>query len=253
MKKALSIASVLLLCTSASLASSVKARFTGVVDRKAVHLKDGASSHYVYSGKSKFKVLDKIDDGSMSGELAAMPAVGEHFYGYCIDFSETINSGWTRTWTLAPLSAAPVPGTPMSARQVGMISYLYDSFAPLGPQAELQLAMWEVLQEDEANPLSILDHDFRAPRTGEYNEVAVQAWLATLNALDDGTFFEQSYQPDQNLFALVHDGTQDFMIGVPLDNPGPPDDPAIPEPMTMLSGLMGCGAVARYLRRRRRA
>ncbi len=253
MKKALRIASVLLLCTSASLASSVRAKFTGVVNRKAVHLKDGSSSHYVYSGKSKFKVLNKFDDGTMSSELAAMPAVGDYFYGYCIDFSETINSGWTRTWTLAPLSSAPVPGPAMSARKIGMISFLYDSFAGIGPQAELQLAMWEVLQEDEGNLLSILNDDFRAPRTGEYNEVIVQTWLGTLNALDDGTFFEQSYQPSENLFALINDGTQDFMIGVPLDNPGPPDDPTIPEPMTMLGGLMGCGAVARYLRRRRSA
>ena len=240
--RAFGIALVLAALSPIALASSVTATYDGMSPKAVVSLQLNGVNHTVYGGTSQFEVLSRHDaNDAFSPYLAELPEV---FTGYCIDFNQRIHFNSTFTWEFAQLAAAPVPGQAMGPTRAGMLSWLHDN-ASHG--VEFQLAVWEILNEDVSVPgsLDIAGGAFRALNPNQYNADLLGKMLGDLNALD-----WSQLAADPGLVALTSGQTQDFMTFIDLPNPPPPGG-EVPEPVTLLGGLIGCGAVGRYLRRRR--
>ncbi|MFP4354407.1 MAG: PEP-CTERM sorting domain-containing protein [Phycisphaerae bacterium] len=241
----------LLLAVAAVEASSVEATYFGMENpgRRVVQLRSGNKNYSVWAGKSVFQIQNRNFGGSFDAELDNLPPI---FNAYCIDFNQSIYPNTNDTWTLASLVDAPVPGAKMNSTQASMIAYLYGAYSASSYQVELQLAIWEILEETQ-NSYDIASGDFRARNSSQYDGTVLSGWFSDMASM---SFDPADYS---GYFALTSETTQDFITEDTFVQPAPdPDDPrqpgqgdVIPEPITFIGGLLGFGAVGRYFRRRR--
>jgi hypothetical protein len=231
------------LASSAS-ANSVRAKYLGVSgpNRRIVSFPNvGPSGHY-YSGLSTFDRVDgHADNVGLGLELP------DRFIGYCVDIEESIQNGWTRTWSIEDLGSAPNAGSnAMGATKADMLSWLWDHVDPETATAHgaIQAAIWEIVNEDIAsNGLNIQSGQFGVNGLYGSDVSLINAWFAAMPGDADLAGLAE----DNGHFAMVNNGTQDFMISIPVQ----PTFQPVPEPLTMISLFGATGSLGVYLRRRR--
>ena len=103
--------------------------------------------------------------------------------------------------------------------------------------AAFQLAVWEIVLENDANPYNV-DSDQGAFYATSGPSAVEQAneWLAELASLEF---------VDIGLRVLTNPDKQDFVVRIPGFG-----SPEIPEPLTMLAVGLGVAGIGRYVRRR---
>jgi hypothetical protein len=234
-----------------ALATSVQAKYNGVNNygRQAVHIYhpdtngNGNEHSYVWAGESRFQVLQLNTGGPMDFVLPGLGATIRH--AYCIDVYQEIHTNDVRTWQIEPLADAPRDHE-MGQRKALELMWLYTNALPdpttgYNKAWQFQLAVWEVATETGTA------YDLGA---GEFLTSAsaslADGWLSTLEGLTQTEL--EAMDLDYSV-AMVHDGTQDFMVR--LDGINPPAPPAVPEPMTMMSAGLALAGIGRYLRKRR--
>ncbi len=231
------------LATTAS-ANSVRAKYLGVSgpNRRIVSFTNvGPSGHY-YSGKATFDRVDgHADNVGLGLELP------DRFIGYCVDIQESIHSGWTRTWSIEDLGSAPNgPADAMGATKADMLSWLWDHVDPETATAHgaIQAAIWEIINEDiTSNPLNIRHGQFGVNGLYSSDVSLIDGWFAAMPDAADLVGLAES----NGHFAMVNNGTQDFMISIPVQ----PTFQPIPEPLTMISLFGATASLGAYIRRRR--
>jgi len=218
--------------------NTVTAKFTTIVNKEAVHVKNGSQSLYVWAGLSKFEKMSISPDS----ELNPAFYLDDVFTGYCIDLKEEIWWNFVGTWQVAPLEDAPVgAGQPaMGTERATLLRRLWGSYFSDPNNAEFQVAVWELLAEDPANGYDVKSGSFYAPYANEVDRDGINGWLTTVT--DDN----YSGPAASVMYALVSDGTQDF--AVLIETGGQP--PVIPEPLTLTGLLMGIGGLIHYARKR---
>ncbi|MFW5841020.1 MAG: hypothetical protein ACOCZE_10600 [Planctomycetota bacterium] len=232
--------------------STISAYFLGLDSQGAqrVTVQLDGQTHYTWSGEGSFySDVRSVGDDGTADQLASIDAA---FSGYCIEFSQAIHLGSYSTWQLeSPQAGAEGQIDQLKARQ---IAYLLESFADSGETAELQLAIWEVLEETDVT-LDLAGGRFSLRDFDGINQSLLSSWLADLAEANLDHFSVAGY------FALTNSDVQDFLVYAPPvyspDLPAPRQvviEPAMmPEPITLVGGMLGLGAVGRYLRRRRTA
>lgn len=203
----------------------------------------------VHTGAYMFE----IDPSAPRTGLGLDLPVGEMFGAVCIDVTQCASSSY-RDYSIVPLTDAPLtPYTgvePMSANRAALIENLWhdhfdlDWIAP-GPYSlteklmaeAFNAAVWELVFEEEGNPLNILDG---ALQVADVNDTSLaNDWLAGLDAGGERT----------TLYALSNSCYRDYVVLIPTRD----DDRVVPEPITMTGLLIGVGSLATYVRKRRRS
>jgi hypothetical protein len=233
---AIMAAVVVALAATVAHANTVTAKFTTMVNKEAVHVKNGSQGLYVWAGLSKFEKM------SINPNTEANPAyyLDDVFSGYCIDLKEEIWWDFVGTWQVQPLEAAPVGAgqPPMGTDRATLLRRLWGSYFTDPNNAEFQVAAWELLAEDPAKGYNVKNGDFYAPYANEVDRDGINGWLTTV--ADDN----YSGPVASVMYALVSDGVQDF--AVLIETGGQP----IPEPLTLTGLLMGIGGLIHYARKR---
>jgi len=241
MRKATFLAAVVVaLATTVAHANTVTAKFTTMVNEKAVHVKNGSQGLYVWAGLSKFQKM------SINPNTEDNPAfyLGDVFTGYCIDLKQEIRWNFEGTWQVQPLEAAPFGAEqpPMGKDRATLLRRLWGSYFSDPNNAEFQVAAWELLAEVPANGYDVTKDDGSFyVRTADDVEVDVSKINTWLDVVTDDNY---SGPEASVMYALVSDGTQDF--AVLIETGGQP----IPEPLTLTGLLMGIGGLIHYARKR---
>jgi len=153
--------------------------------------------------------------GTFAHDLLPNTPAG-HFIGICIDTAESITVGNTYTWEVDDLSKAPVDALPqmgaIKAADIALLiggvlnGQLANAAALTDTQAKiLQWAIWEIVNETSGT--YGLD-------TGSWlrgSSATADGWLANLN---NGN--PLGWVPAQNLYALVNNSVQDFLVQTPI-------------------------------------
>lgn len=221
--------------------NTVTARFDSIINREAVHVKNGSEDLYVWSGLSKFEKLS-IDPDETTNPAYYLDTV---FSGYCIDLKEEISWDFEGTWQLAPLEEAPIgAGQPaMGTGRADLLRNLWGSYFNDPHNAEFQVAVWELLAETSGDYDVTNENGAFYVKTADDDEVDVSMINTWLDVVTDENY---SGQVASVVWAMVSDGTQDF--AVLIETGGAP--PVIPEPVTMLGLLAGIGGLIHYARKR---
>jgi len=170
----------------------------------------------IYSGLSQITVSG---DGALNGSYNA----------FCIDVGELAKN--LSNYNATALADAPIPGASMGAVKAGKVAFLLDTYWSSSLDATsasaLQNAIWEVINESAANSYDLATGDLRVTggdATALFEEIAkhTDAYFSTYSAA--------------GYLALVSQGSQDFVIKVPL-------------PGAVLLGVLGLIAAGRKLRK----
>lgn len=222
--------------------TTVTATFTGVKNAKAVHLKYGSQNLYVWAG------LYEFEKQSMSPSSDENPAfyMGDEFGGYCIDIDQRISFDQTVIWTLKPLEEAPVVngfGSAMGTDKATLLSRLWGSYFGDPNSAEFQVAVWELLAEND-NVYDVRSGQatsgrFYATSDNEVDRGMINTWLAAI------TISDYNGPEASVIWALTNGCAQDFAVLIETGG-----QPPVPEPLTVAGLLMGCGFAVRYARKR---
>lgn len=187
-------------------------------------LAGSASADMIFRGmglKSTVKVhAPGMNVLAYAGELLVEYG-GQNYAGYCVDIYQHAASGPVNEWDVEDLNNGD------------MVAYLYEHHTgevDTGLEAAaLQVAIWEVLTEDEGNPFNASAGCFHITQNKHVAKKANE-WLADL---------PDSYHTSFDLVVLQSDTRQDILVS---------GGPVVPEPATW--SLLAFGAVA-LLRRRR--
>jgi hypothetical protein len=171
--------------------------------------------------------------GAISGEQhwqrtsGAPVGTSDNFNTFCIEIMQDVYLGQSYTFTLNPnLAGAPTPGNlvgggtggGMGSARADMIRALWAHAYPTLPddahRAAFQAAIWEIVYESSANPLTIGDGYFKLSAS-DPTEVAGDAqqyldWLSSANL---------ATAPQANLIALTSSTAQDQITAVPVPAP----------------------------------
>ena len=211
----------------------------------------GSSFHSgsVYAGAYQFQIDGLQPRTGLGNDLPT----GQTFGAFCIDITQLANGSY-QPYNIQPLAEGPLTplngGMAMGSTKAALLENLWhDHFdlawvAPGTYTAAQKLSaeafaacIWEVVFENSANPLNILDGELTV--SGVNYATVANSWLAGLNAAGDRT----------TLFALTSNSYQDYLVLIP----GHENLQTVPEPITMTGLLLGIGSVVTYVRRRRRA
>lgn len=240
------MAVVLAAWASAASANTVKAKFTSILSREAVHVHNGTENLYVWAGQSQFEKIDITPDNESN------PAhdLDNPFGGYCVDLNQSITFGYTTTWELRPLEEAPVgagggTGSAMGDIRATLLRRLWANYFTDPNYAEFQVAVWEILGEKNSatDGYDVTDGTFHAPYSGEVNRTMINGWLTAITASG------YSGAEASIVWALTSTQTQDF--AVLIETITVPPGPHAPEPVTLFGLLAGVGGLARYVHGRR--
>ena len=193
---------------------------TGLGESVKLHAPDlMADGHTVYAGQMKYRYK------------------GENFVSYCVDIDHWAGSSDVIELNIDYLNRG------------NEIAYLFlteaDNVTDRLGGAALQLALWELLYEDDAHALNVIpesDDGFSIfLRSGNGTDVAVaDAANALLGTLDD---MPAGWDAETSVVLLHTPCKQDTIMGTG-------DTPMVPEPCT--AAVLGLGGLCVVARRRRR-
>ncbi len=216
-----------------TLPAAVKATIVGTVDIQ--HIGFGASeiasittdygSGYIYAGVVTFNKTGGTGEGSYWSDGLIT--------GFCIEPEQPYPS-WPVQYNIMPTQEGPLPGSSMGLTRAKYIEELWgryydpswESGANSHEAAAFAVAIWEIIKEDL--PVSPTGWDVGTGSftvAGDYS--LANEWLYSLNGSG----------PKANLRVFSNGNFQDYIA-------------AVPEPATI--ALLGIGAVAGLLRRKRR-
>lgn len=200
------------------------------------------TSGNVHAGQLNWTVTDI---GSSAASLTGL-SVGDSLSTFCTQLVQQASS--PTVFNVAPVEDAPQPGAGMGALRASYLGALYASFHDVALDsntnaAAFQLAIWEIVHEDESTVASenfdVTSGDFRAEGGNVFNVASGEAMSAVdlanawLNSLSN------NIDPHGQMFALTNESAQDQLIIVNI----------IPLPAPML--LAGLGLLAVPVLRRR--
>jgi len=197
---------------------------------------DRVQYNNVYVGEYKFA----FDADQSSAEARAL--LDDPFYAWCIDVDQNAPTDWA-TYEIKDLEEAPHNSWGvMDGSRADLIRELFGRFrTDINTDAEgeaFSAALWEIVYERDAS--FDLDSGTLIMNGLDWGAGAIaEDWLSQL----DGT--ESLF--DNDVFALVNDTYQDFA----LTSPGYGGRPPIPEPVTVVSLLLGGACLSAYTRRRK--
>ena len=234
------IVMVLALSVSAAHAISVDVRLVDVDPAKSVYITHHLETGWLRTGVNKLK-LDLLDG---NGPIDVQ--------GFCIDLVQDSSSSY-QTYDLAMLEEAPHDGdtyfSPMGITKADAIRELWgehfgEAMTSAVNAAGFQVAIWEIMYENSNKPGQVYS-EWNAT-TGRFlvtNSTVAQvanAWLATIG--------DESRTLNTTLMALVNDVTatlyQDYVVSLEVGGA------IIPEPITLISAVMGLCGLGSYVRRR---
>lgn len=225
MNKAIAIAIVCAVGSSAALADTVDLRYTGIAGgSSAMHLRVGGGTYYA---------------GHMNHVYTSGDKIGQGFSTFCIDLAEHVNPNNT-TYEIVEIADAPMPGSPYGQAVSDSINAVVANAVALGwidnrlqantsqtdylaKMGAVQAAIWEALGGDV---------QINSSRTTN----SLASYYGTL--MDSQTF--DGGLRVQGLKAIVAPGQQDMLYVVPL-------------PPAAFAGLGMLGSIAgiRTIRRRK--
>jgi hypothetical protein len=234
----------MLLCSALASAVDVQVKYTGVGPYEQVYLT------HPYVGNSTFRagVYNIMID---TGEPGEDPTRYESF---CIDLMQEV-SGQYHAYTVDEVPDAPKDGgsawTPMLDTKGAHVTELWhEHFAEVADAttaAAFQVALWEIIYENTSADPGVDSYDVSAGDfvlIGNTSQAVINqanAWLGTVN---DG---DENLDKNIELKALTHYSSatnwQDFLYDA-----NPRAD--IPEPVTVISVLLGACGLGSYIRRR---
>lgn len=252
------IALLLMLAPGVVRADIVNVTFKAVDSSSTIHFNvtafGGNIDESVYVGAYRWNVN--------TGDVPT--AVGGVFHTFCIDFSQDISFNGVYNYdTSTPLASDPRPIAPhniagnpvtgMGVEKAEAIEELYGlHFAELGSDADkiagFQMAIWEIIYEDQSNQLGSLAQTTLDVSAGPYfretnaDVAAIADANNDLASLFNGTNpATRTLRTDKlaSLVALTSDVSQDQLIMVPL-----------PRAATAGLSLLGLIAGASVLRRK---
>lgn len=222
-------------------ASSVDLQFQGsglrtnmTINYSGVH---GLVSQAVAAGQLRYEVT------GVSGFMSKHLSVGEQIRVFCTDIFEMATSG-----TAAIVGVADVPvvynqsNTAMGEQRAKLVRVLYglrhsDSTLSNRRAAAFQVALWEIVHEDNFNAvagdftdtnLSVDDGSFVVTGNSSVRALA-QSWV------EEAWAAWQSGDTGASMVAGAATGFQDVLFMIPLPGPG----------AMAMAGLLGLGAVRR--------
>ncbi len=168
--------------------------------------------------------------------------------GFCIDTIQFVPDSPVN-YEIRPLAEAPRGGWPnlemgqTKATELGKlyVAYWGQAGTPDGAAA-FAAAAWEIVNEDNF-AYNLGTGDFRVtPDQGTWDTTA-NGWLVSLPAL---------VETSDALWAFVNLDTQDFAILIPGVDGSQTGTP-VPEPLTVLTGLLALGGFGAYIRKHARS
>jgi len=233
----LCVATACLLVASPATATQVPLRWVGMGPYMGTDIFNGAGKTYT-NVAGIMNILVKCD-GVNPSPLRV----------FCVEIAERVSADCTLYNLLDPLDGTQIPihdgwlefGPPMGQPKADLLCKLWASvigptycdfvrYAPTDAQAAaMSLAIWEVIFETTGNPLNLSAGWFQAGNL-TYKALA-QSYLDGLANYNG---------PSAALIGLQNDDHQDYIT-------------IVPEPVTLLGGVLGLGLLGGYLRRRRTA
>lgn len=238
------ILGVMLLCSALAPAVEVQVKYTGVSPYEQVSLM------HPYIGTSPFRagVYHIMID---TGEPGTEPTRHESF---CIDLKQEV-SGQYYAYNVDEVGNAPLDGnsawTPMGVVKSNNVTELWHEHiagvVDATTAAAFQVALWEIIYENTTAQPNVDPYDVSAGDLvliGNTSQGVIDQANEWLGTVDDGVFEEN---PLIDLMALTHYSSetnwQDYLYDV---NAGV----IIPEPVTVISVLLGACGLGSYIRRR---
>jgi hypothetical protein len=234
------IVMVMALSVSAAHAVSVDVRLVDVDPAKNLYI----DHHFV---------LDSLRTGVNNLKMDLADGNGPiDVQGFCIDLSQDASSNY-HTYHLAALEEAPQDGgtqfSPMGVTKADAIRELWGEHFSEATTSALnaagfQVAIWEIMYENSNKPDQIPNEwDVSAGRFSVINSTVAEvanAWIATIG--------DESRTLNTTLIALMNDvGVtlyQDYVISLEAGGA------VVPEPITLISAVMGLCGLGSYVRRR---
>lgn len=209
-------------------------------------------------GQSDFYVWQApIASAGLGKQIVQDSAPTNRTTGYCIEVLKSIQLGGTYIFGVEDLSLAPTLVNSARATDLEKLFALYaDKVTNKNLAAAFGAAVWEIVDETKVdsagNPIyDVTGGDFKVrPVFGSSQswDKTANNWLASLATCEEPA----------SAFALVSARAQDFAwilpsTGTMSDPPPGQPSPVIPEPLTMISGLLASAAISFYARRRAKA
>lgn len=205
----------------------------------------GAITGYssVHAGQFKFTV--NSSDNSNWGANTT-------FGAFCIDIANTLVPGKV-TYNIALANGTNVLADPVFAR----VNWLFDSYTGGNPggtntgnDVALQLALWEIINENSSNTLNLKKGVFTSASFSGARTTA-NSWLTALNAANVASNYRSTTWDFYVLTAKDPSPSQGLITWREKDPGNPPAE--VSEPGTLLLLSLGLGAVFFCARRRNSA
>ena len=219
---------------------------------------NGVSHGNVYIGEYNLKINK---DYATTGEGTKIMQAAEPFNyvigTFCADILQNAPTAYSLYNVYLPADA-PIGGGNIDmtdAKAWDLCRLFYQRLGAIGTAngaAAFEACVWEIVYETSGT--YDVDYTYSPTDTTRGNfyvqPTSGSGWLATANSWLGALGTDQ---PQVALRVLVSDGYQDFALTVSGLGGGGPENPDIPEPVTMAGLMMGIGGLVTYVRKRRTA